>query len=199
MSSGPSLLVDEPGRALVALRREGTRPTLYFLPGIFGNVVGYADFVRELGADQPIYGLQSIGLDGRAAPFASIEAMAGHYLMEIRAQQAQGPYALVGACFGATVAYEMARQLLTAGEILETQPPGPEVPEVANRSGIDWQEYWQGPLPIHVMTGKDSGDMLAGAHAARVARVLKERLRAAFEQSVNAASAAPARRTDASA
>ncbi len=309
-----STLVDEPGRALVALRREGLRPTLYFLPGIFGNVVGYADFVRALGADQPIYGLQSIGLDGRAAPFASIEAMAGHYLMEIRAQQAQGPYALVGACFGATVAYEMARQLLAAGEvvaflgliaptdrggseageplvrapravrraaalanlvqerlnvyrrdmqgqslgerlrylvrkvqslsttatqphglkgagrelnqlevyranlqaldsyvrlpltgplvafeILETQPSGPEVAEVANRSGIDWQDYWQGPLPIHVTAGKDSGDMLAGAHAAGVARVLNERLRIAFEQSVNAASAAPARQTDASA
>ena len=44
--------------------------------------------------------------------------MAAHYLTEVRAQQAQGPYALIGTCFGATVAYEMARQLMAAGEVV---------------------------------------------------------------------------------
>ena len=309
-----STLSNAPAQALVALRREGTRPPLYFLPGVFGNVVGYADFVRTLGADQPVYGLQALGLDGRTAPLDSIEAMASHYLTEIRVQQAYGPYALVGACFGATVAYEMARQLLATGEvvaflgliaptgregdeageplmrapravrravalanlvrerlqvylqdmrgqslrsrlrylagkvqslsstavqphglkgaerelnqlevyranlqaldsylrlpltgplvafeILETRPASPAVKAVTNASGIDWQEYWQGPLPVHYLPGRDSGDMLAGANAAEAARVLNERLRAAFERSVNAASASPARQTDASA
>ncbi len=313
-------LVDEPTRALVALRQEGTRPTLYFLPGVFGNVVGYGDFVRELGTDQPIYGLQSIGLDGRAQPFTAIEAMASHYVAEIRLHQARGPYALVGACFGATVAYEMARQLIASGdvvaflgliaptdrggnetgerlvqapravkraaalanlvrarlrvylqemqgqnllerlrylarkaqslsttavqphglkgaqrelnqlevyranlqaldryvrrplegklvafEILDTEQPraqatpGTQAAPVVDGSGIDWQEYWQGPLPVHILPGKDSGDMLAGTNAVEVARVLNERLHAAFDQSVSAASASPARQTAGSA
>jgi len=38
--------------------------------------------------------------------------MAQLYIDEIRSVQPHGPYALLGACFGATVAYEIARQLL---------------------------------------------------------------------------------------
>jgi len=103
-------------RALVALRTHGHRPALYLLPGVYGNVVGYADLVQSLSPDQPAYGLQALGLDGRTPPFNSIEAMAEHYIAEIRERQPHGPYALVGTCFGATVAYEMARQWLAAGE-----------------------------------------------------------------------------------
>ncbi len=110
--------VDVSARALVVLQSGGTLPPLYLLPGVFGNVVGYADFVRELGPDQPIYGLQSIGLDGRAAPYESIEAMAKHYVAEVREHQRRGPYAIIGACFGATIAYEMARQVMAAGETI---------------------------------------------------------------------------------
>ncbi len=111
----PSELTDTP-RALVALRSEGNMAPLYLVPGVFGNVVGYADFVRELGPDQPVFGLQSIGLNGASEPFETIKAMAAHYVSEVREHQPHGPYALVGACFGATVAYEMARQLLASGE-----------------------------------------------------------------------------------
>ena len=101
---------------LVALRTSGTLRPLFAVPGIFGNVVGFADLARELGSEQPFYGLQSVGLDGAAAPLDSIEAMAKLYVNEIRSVQACGPYAIIGACFGATVAYEMARYLLEAGE-----------------------------------------------------------------------------------
>jgi thioesterase superfamily protein len=41
--------------------------------------------------------------------------MAALYIAEIRSVQPHGPYAIVGACFGATVSYEIARQLLAAG------------------------------------------------------------------------------------
>ena len=74
------------------------------------------DLSRELGAEQPFYGLQSLGLDGTEAPRDSIEEMARRYISEIRSVQPHGPYALIGACFGGTVAFEMARQLLEAGE-----------------------------------------------------------------------------------
>jgi amino acid adenylation domain-containing protein len=110
--------VDASARALVSLHSGGTRPPLYLLPGVFGNVVGYADFVRELGPDQPIYGLQSVGLDGRAAPYDSVEVMARHYVAEVFGHQPRGPYAIIGACFGATIAYEMARQIMAAGETI---------------------------------------------------------------------------------
>lgn len=101
---------------LVPLATAGSLPPLYALPGVFGNVVGFADLSRELGPDQPFYGLQSIGLDGMNAPLESIESMAELYLSEIRKVQPHGPYAFVGSCFGARVAYEMARQLLEVKE-----------------------------------------------------------------------------------
>jgi amino acid adenylation domain-containing protein len=106
----------EPNLSLVALRTTGTLPPIYAVPGMFGNVVGFAELAKELGADQPFYGLQSIGLDGARAPLDSIEEMAQLYIREIRSVQSRGPYSLIGACFGATVAYEMARQLLDQGE-----------------------------------------------------------------------------------
>jgi thioesterase domain-containing protein len=82
---------------------------------VFGNVVGYADLCLGLGSEQPFYGLQSVGVDGKEAPLDSIEEMAKLYIREIRSVQLHGPYALIGVCFGGTVAYEMARQLLEAG------------------------------------------------------------------------------------
>jgi len=55
-------------------------------------------------------------LYGGAPPHTSVEEMAQHYLQEIRAVQDHGPYFLVGYCFGAIVAYEMAQRLLASGE-----------------------------------------------------------------------------------
>jgi thioesterase domain-containing protein len=42
--------------------------------------------------------------------------MAKLYLSDIRTVQPHGPYTVIGFCFGATVSYEMAHQLLAAGE-----------------------------------------------------------------------------------
>jgi thioesterase domain-containing protein len=86
------------------------------VPGIEGDVIGYADLVRVLGHQCNFYGLQSIGLDGRHSPLDVVEAIAADHLRHIRAIQPRGPYVFLGACFGATVAYEMARQVLAAGD-----------------------------------------------------------------------------------
>jgi acyl-coenzyme A synthetase/AMP-(fatty) acid ligase/thioesterase domain-containing protein/acyl carrier protein len=102
--------------ALVALNTRGSLPVIYGVPGVFGNAVGFAELSRELGPDQPFYALQSVGLDGTRAPLDTIDSMAKLYLSDIRTVQPHGPYALIGACFGATVAYEMTCQLLAAGE-----------------------------------------------------------------------------------
>src|SRR5262249_16552496 len=102
--------------SLVPLTSSGSLPAIFAVPGVGGNVLGYADLTRELGPEQPFYGLQSVGLDGRCDPLESIVEMAEQYLGEVRREQPRGPYYLMGACFGSAVAYEMARQLLNAGE-----------------------------------------------------------------------------------
>jgi thioesterase domain-containing protein len=101
--------------SLIPLRSRGNRPSIFAVPGVFGNILGYVDLARELGDDQPFYALQSVGLDGLQPPLDSIEAIAALYINEIQSVQGYGPYAIIGACFGATVAYEITRQLLAAG------------------------------------------------------------------------------------
>jgi thioesterase domain-containing protein len=69
-----------------------------------------------LGNDQPFYGLQAVGLDGKVPRHTSIEQMAEHYMREVRAFQPQGPYYLAGYSMGGLIAFEMAQQLWRFGE-----------------------------------------------------------------------------------
>jgi thioesterase domain-containing protein len=69
-----------------------------------------------LGSDQPVYGLQPQGLDGKQAPLTTIEDMAARYIKEIQVIQPAGPYFLAGYCMGGTIAFEMAQQLRWQGQ-----------------------------------------------------------------------------------
>ncbi len=66
---------------------------------------------EKMDADQPFYGIEPEGLDGRRFQRTTIEQMAAHYLSEIRKIQSAGPYYIGGYCFGGMVAFEMAQQL----------------------------------------------------------------------------------------
>ncbi|MEO8305003.1 MAG: amino acid adenylation domain-containing protein [Betaproteobacteria bacterium] len=102
--------------SLVSITLGASQQALFAVPGVGGNVVGFADLARALGPDQAFFGLQSVGLDGARDPLESIEEMARLYVSEVRSIRPHGPYALLGACFGATVAFEMARQIAESGE-----------------------------------------------------------------------------------
>ncbi|MEX2493020.1 MAG: amino acid adenylation domain-containing protein [Nitrospirales bacterium] len=116
-------------QSIVPINPFGTSPPLFAVPGIGGNVVGFYELVQLLGNDQPFYGLQSRGLDGKAEPFTTVEDIASHYVSEIQSVQPTGPYHLVGACIGGIIAFEMAQQLSAKGHkvallaLLETWPP----------------------------------------------------------------------------
>ena len=76
----------------------------------------YRNLALYLGQDQPIYGLQPQGLDGKQAPLTRIEDMAARYIKEIQVIQPEGPYFLAGYCMGGTIAFEMAQQLSGQGQ-----------------------------------------------------------------------------------
>jgi natural product biosynthesis luciferase-like monooxygenase protein len=101
--------------ALVEIQPEGSRPPFFCVHAHGGHVLRYYDLARRLGPDQPLYGLQAIGLDGAQPPYETFEEMASHYIAELRSVQPDGPYRLGGDCLGGVVAYEMARQLHEAG------------------------------------------------------------------------------------
>lgn len=101
---------------LVSLQPAGSRPPLFLMHGAGGHVMIYRELALRLGADQPVYGLQSPGLDGVSAPLQTVEEMAAVYVHEMRRVQPRGPYFLGGYCGGGTIAYETAQQLCQAGE-----------------------------------------------------------------------------------
>jgi acyl-CoA synthetase (AMP-forming)/AMP-acid ligase II/thioesterase domain-containing protein/NAD(P)-dependent dehydrogenase (short-subunit alcohol dehydrogenase family)/acyl carrier protein len=100
------------------LQRDGKRPPFFCIPGGGSDIIIFRPLSALLGPDQPFYGLQAQGLDGTKtdAPVIHIAELAGHFIKEMRAIQPEGPYQVGGHCFGALLAYEIARQLHAQGQ-----------------------------------------------------------------------------------
>ena len=102
--------------AVVPIRREGDRPPLFVVSGVGGQVIAFNAAARYMGEDQPVFALQPQGLDGRSAFLTRVEDMAAYYVRAIREVRLHGPYNLAGYSFGGFVVFEMAQQLVAAGE-----------------------------------------------------------------------------------
>ncbi len=105
-----------PNSPLVALKPQGDLPPFFLVHAVFGSSFPYHRLAMHMDPRQPVYGIQSIGLDGREEPLDNIEDMAARYIELIRSVQARGPYFLGGYSFGGWAAFEMARILTAAGE-----------------------------------------------------------------------------------
>jgi thioesterase domain-containing protein len=116
--------------SLVPIQPSGSKPPFFCIHGQGANVLIFQDLARHLGPEQPFYGLQARGLDGKHAPLYRVEDMAAYYLQEVRTVQPQGPYFLGGYSLGGAIALEMAQQLHRQGEevafvgLLDTFGPG---------------------------------------------------------------------------
>jgi amino acid adenylation domain-containing protein len=121
--------------SLVPIQPGGTKPPLFCIHGVGGVVLNYHGLAQGLGADQPVYGLQSRGLSGQVP--GTVEEMASHYIQEIRRLQPEGPYFVCGQSFGGLLAYEIGRQLEAQGRtvglvaLIDTLPTG--LPRGTNR------------------------------------------------------------------
>ena len=100
---------------LVPIQAQGELPPLFCVHPVGGNVLCYAELARHLGLNQPLYGLQSLGLAGEKEPLTKIEEMAAIYIEALQEIQPAGPYYLSGWSMGGVVAWEMARQLQEVG------------------------------------------------------------------------------------
>jgi amino acid adenylation domain-containing protein len=105
-----------PWSSLVVIQAGGSKPPFFCVHGIGGGILGFRDLARRLGPEQPVYGLQAQGLDGKRPCHRRVEDMAAHYIGEMRSVQPEGPYYLGGLSFGGAVAFEMARQLHAQGQ-----------------------------------------------------------------------------------
>ena len=95
------------------------RTSLFCFPymgGFRNDLFVFAKLARLVGPAYSFYGLQARGTDGVSRPHRRIENMVSEYVKEMKTLQPQGPYFLLGECFGANVASATARQLLAQGE-----------------------------------------------------------------------------------
>lgn len=114
-------------KSLVALQPAGSRPPLFFVHGMGGELFYAARFARLLGPDQPVYGIRADEGDGREIPPGGVERMAARYAREVRALQPDGPYRLAGYSVGGWFAYALATELRGQGQevtilIFDTNP-----------------------------------------------------------------------------
>lgn len=102
---------------------------LFIVGGAGGNVNNLLDLGNALGRRRMVVGIQTRGILGHK-PHNTIEEIAAENIRYIRRHQPKGPYVLAGYSAGAQTAFEMARQLVAAGErvaevvLLDTYAPG---------------------------------------------------------------------------
>jgi amino acid adenylation domain-containing protein/FkbM family methyltransferase len=105
--------------SLVPIQTRGSKHPLFLVHAAHGNVLLYRQMSRHFGPNQPVYGLQSEGLNGDGHLNATVEEMASRYVKEIVTVQPHGPYFLGGYCLGGVIALEIAQQLTASGEKVE--------------------------------------------------------------------------------
>lgn len=133
---------------LVPIQPEGTRTPLFMFPGIGGNVLNFQPLIRQLPADQPVIGLQSLGLIGDHQPLLTIGGIAGHFVDEVRSVQPTGPYRLGGFSFGGIVGLEVARQLMNAGERVELLALFDPLLDTVDFTGSAGRSGWLGRIGL---------------------------------------------------
>lgn len=101
---------------LICMRGAGSRTPFFCVHALLGSAFHYFALANLLDDEQPFYALQAPGLDGGEEPLSRIEDFASCYIRCIREVQPTGPYKVGGYSFGGLVAFEIARQLVRAGE-----------------------------------------------------------------------------------
>ena len=119
--------------SLVPVQPNGSRPPFVCVHGIDGDVLRFERLARCMGTDQPFYAIRAYGLDDPCETQSTVEAIAAQYVDDL-CSAFEGPYLVGGFSSGATLAFEMACQLVARGKevglvaLLDGAAPLPEVP-----------------------------------------------------------------------
>lgn len=130
-----SKVVRASSNPLIQLRASETGRPLFLVHSGRGDVAAYGQLALRL-PGRPIYGFQSVGLNGKGIPSISVPAMARRYLKEVLKKDPTGPYLLGGSCLGAMVAFEMAMQLTRQGKSVAFLALFDFAPKPVKRNGV---------------------------------------------------------------
>lgn len=99
--------------SIVPLSKGESKYPLFLIHPVGGTLFWYYPIVALLSGKYTIYGIQDPNIDYCIKHFSSLSEMARYYLDDIKTiLSPHDNYYLAGASFGATVAFEMANQLL---------------------------------------------------------------------------------------
>ncbi|MDZ5645862.1 AMP-binding protein [Nitrospirillum sp. BR 11828] len=131
---------------VVAVNPTGDRVPLVCFHPVGGNVLCYRELAQALGPAQPVYMVQSYGLEEGQPLLPTVEAQADAYVKALRPVLGDGPVAVAGWSFGGLLAWEAACQLHRAGVDLRA---------VIVLDGV------AAPDPVRALLQKDEAEYLA--------------------------------------
>ncbi len=107
-------------RHVLPIQLAGEAAPLFFVAGGGGGEIDfrqiYAGLLAEVGSHRPVYGVIATGAPGTPLLAPSVPELAAACVRDMIAVQPVGPYLLAGEALGGRLAFEMARQLVSAGE-----------------------------------------------------------------------------------
>ena len=103
----------------VPIKAGGDRRPLFCIHVPGGILSDYAELCELLPDDQPVFGLQAVGLDGSVAAHSDVKDIARHCVSSLQKIQEHGPYRIIGYCAAGLFAFETVRQLIAGGEEIE--------------------------------------------------------------------------------
>ena len=104
--------------ALVPIQTEGKKNPVFLVHGGGLNIMLFQHIREFFDADQPLYGIQALGLNHPTDIPPTIEQIAGRYIIDILKVHPNGPYSLAGYSLGGFLAFEMAKQLRQMGKTI---------------------------------------------------------------------------------
>ena len=137
------------GSPLSCIQPAGDGLPFFGIHGGDGGAMFYKGLLPGLGTERPFFTLESPALVDDSIPIEarSIAHVASEYLALVRTAQRRGPYLLGGYSYGGLVAYEMALQLLAAGDeialliLFDTENPNIPAREysLSERIAVSWR------------------------------------------------------------
>jgi len=121
------------------IHASGTKPALFLVHGMIGDMTFGTTFSDALGPDRPLYAIHANGMDGREPVIDNMADMVRAYVEQIRRARPTGPVHIGGFCVGGLAAMEVASALLEEGRqvgpvILADPPPVPPGLNERNRA-----------------------------------------------------------------
>jgi|SRR5215468_8893497 len=112
---------------LVPIKTSGTKPPLFLVHGMIGDVGSATPFANALGPDRPLYAIHANGTDGREPVIDNMPDMVRAYVEQIRGACPTGPVHIGGFCAGSLAAIEVVRALQEEGRqvgpVILADPP----------------------------------------------------------------------------